>query len=323
MRPATLMLALWGMLFLPLSTTVAADQAAKSPGFSGRLSAGTGFMASTDQLKTTDENKQVDSLSGDADWYDTVMPLALFKFQYTFSDSGRELYIGTPAEFNGPPGLSLGFIQPLSSGGSLDLSVFANPFSEVWQDPYETNANRKETDKSVFGARIEYNNITGSPFKLAYSISRENVDDDVIGDRFEDLERDGFTHSAEVEYGFKLGRSFSLVPGFELSIGDIDGDANAYIGYNFSLGLRKFSERNRFMLKASVGWDDYDERHSVFDKTRNDTNYSVFGMLTRSMLFGRDFLFGTLMAGYRYRDSNIGFLEAQTFITGAMIGVEF
>jgi hypothetical protein len=29
------------------------------------------------------------------------------------------------------------------------------------------------------------------------------------------------------------------------------------------------------------------------------------------------------MAGYRYRDSNIGFLNAQTFLSGAMIGVEF
>jgi hypothetical protein len=29
------------------------------------------------------------------------------------------------------------------------------------------------------------------------------------------------------------------------------------------------------------------------------------------------------MVGYRYRDANIGFLEAQTFLGGAMIGIEF
>ena len=51
------------------------------------------------------------------------------------------------------------------------------------------------------------------------------------------------------------------------------------------------------MLKGSVGWDDYDDRHPVFGKTRNDTNYAVFGMLTRSNLFGQDYLFGTVMAG--------------------------
>ena len=280
-------------------------------------------MASTDQLRTTDENKQIDSLNGDADRYDTVLPLALFRLQYTFEESGRAVYFGTPMEISGQPGLSLGIVQPLSDGSRLDISVFANPFSEVWQDPYLANANRKETDKTVFGARFDYDRILGSRFNFAYSFSREDVDEDDIGDRFDDLERDGFVHSAEVEYGFRLGRSISLVPGFELNFGDMDGEANAYTGYNFSLGLRKFSEHYQIMLKASVGWHDYDDRHPIFDKTRNDTHYSVFGMLTRNTLFGKDRLFGTLMAGYQYRDSNIGFLEARTIIGGAMIGIAF
>jgi len=323
MRYVQLVLILCGVLLLPFSNATAFGPAETATGFSGRISAGAGFMTSTDQLKTTDENKQIDSLSGDADSYDTVIPMAAFRLQYTFAKSGRSLYIGTPSQFSGPPGLSLGFVQPLSGGGDLDISIFANPFSEVWQDPYLTNANRKETDKNEFGARIEYDKIAGSPFRLAYSFSREDVDEDDIGDRFDDLERDGFIHSAEVEYALDLGGSTSLVPGFKLSIGDIDGEANAYTGYHFSLGLRKFSRRYQFMLKGSVGWDDYDDRHPVFGKTRNDTNYAVSGMLTRSNLFGQDYLFGTVMAGYQYRDANIGFLEAQTFFSGAMIGVKF
>ena len=323
MQRSLLVLALCSLVFLPFSSVFAADPFESSPGLSGRISAGAGFITSTDQLNTTDENKQIDSLSGDADWYDTVMPLALFRLQYTSAESGRAVYFGTPSELNGPPGISLGFVQPLSSGGGLDISIFANPFLEVWQDPYLTNANRKETDMREFGARIEYDKIADSPLKLAYAFSREDVDEDDIGDRFDDLERDGYIHSAEVEYAFALGRSFSLVPGFKFSIGDIDGEANAYTGYNFSIGLRKFSRLYQFMLKGSVGWDDYDDRHPVFDKTRNDTNYSVFGMLTRSNLFGQDYLFGTLMAGYQYRDANIGFLEAQTFFAGAMIGIKF
>jgi len=137
------------------------------------------------------------------------------------------------------------------------------------------------------------------------------------------LERDGYIHNAEVEYGIRLGQSMSLAPGFELSIGDIDGEANAYKGYHFGLGFRKFSKLYQFMLKAKVGWDGYDDRHPVFNKTRNDTNYSAFGMFTRSNLFGQDYLFGTLTAAYRYRDSNISFLEAQTFLSGALIGIEF
>ena len=280
-------------------------------------------MTSTDQLKTTDENKRIDSLSGDADWYDKFIPLALFNLSYTFADSGRQVYFGTPQELSGPPGLSLGFVQPFSDGSQLDISAFTRLFSEVWRDPYLTDTGRKETREYSYGTRLAYEKILGTGFNLSYAFSRVDVNVDDIGDRFEDLERDGYTHNAEVEYRFKAGKTMTLSPAFELSIGDIDGEANAYMGYRFGLGFRKFSKSYQLMLKATVGWDDYDDQHPVFNKTRNDTNYSFFGMFTRSNLFGQDFLFATFTAGYRYRDSNIDFLNAQTFLGGAMIGVEF
>ncbi|MGD8332713.1 MAG: DUF2860 family protein [Desulfobacterales bacterium] len=323
MRYLMFLRVLLGALLMSYSIAFAAGPTEKSEGFSGRISAGAGYMASTDQLKTSDENKRIDSLSGDADWYDTVIPLALFNLRYTFAESGRQVYFGTPPQLSGPPGLSLGIVQPFSDGSRLDLSVFTRLFSEVWRDPYLTNTGRKETREYNYGTRLAYEEILGTGFKLSYAFSRVDVNVDDIGDRFNDLERDGYIHKAEVEYDFRLGPGISLTPGFELSIGDIDGEANAYTGYQFGLGLRKFSKTYQIMLKAGFGWDDYDDQHPVFSKTRNDTNYSVFGMFTRSDLFGIDFLFGTLMAGYRYRDSNIGFLDAQTFLSGAMIGVEF
>jgi hypothetical protein len=323
MRNLTLILTLWGLLLLSWSNIYAAGPAEKSAGFSGRLSAGAGYMTSTDQLKTTDENKRIGSLSGDAERYDKFMPLALFNLRYTFAESGRQVYFGTAPELSGPPGLSLGFVQPFSEGSRLDISVFTRLLSEVWRDPYLTDTGRKETREYNYGTRLAYEEILGTGLMLSYAFSRVDVNVDDIGDRFKDLERDGYIHSAEVKYALGLGQSMSLIPGFELSIGDIDGEANAYTGYQFGLGFRKFSKLYQLMLKAAIGWDDYDSKHPVFNRTRNDTNYSVFGMLTRSDLFGQDFLFATLMAGYRYRDSNVSFLEAQTFLSGAMIGIEF
>lgn len=323
MRNLILGLTLLGALLFSWSVACAADPTDKSEGFSGRISAGAGYMTSTDQLKTTDENKRIDSLSGDADWYDRLIPLALFNLRYTFAESGRQVYFGTPPELSGPPGLSLGFVQPFSDGSRLDISVFTHLFSEVWRDPYLTDTGRKETRKYNYGTRFAYEEILGTGFKLSYAFSRVDVNVDDIGDRFNDLERDGYVHNAKIEYAFRLGQTLSLAPGFGLSIGDIDGEANAYTGYQFGLGFRKFSKTYQLMLKAAIGWDDYDDKNPIFKKTRDDTNYSVFGMFTRSDLFGIDYLFGTLMAGYRYRDSNIGFLNAQTFLSGAMIGVEF
>ena len=323
MPKSTLMTTLLGAFLISWASALAAGPAEKSEGFSGRISAGAGYMTSTDQLKTTDENKRIDSLSGDADGYDKFLPLALFNLRYIFAESGRQVYFGTPAELSGPPGLSAGFVQPFSDGSRLDLSVFTRLFSEVWRDPYLTNAGRKETREYNYGARLAYEEVLGTGLKLSYAFSRVDVNVDDIGKRFDDLERDGTVHSAEVEYDFRLGQTMTLSPGFELTTGDIDGDANAYTGYQFGLGLRRFSTSYQLMLKAAVGWDDFDDKHPIFNKTRNDTNYSVFGILTRSDLFGIDYLFATVMAGYRYRDSNIGFLNAQTFLSGAMIGIEF
>jgi len=323
MRNLSLILMLLGALFFSWSSAFAVNPAEKSEGFNGRISAGAGFMTSTDQLKTTDENKRIDSLSGDADWYDKFMPLVMFNLGYTFAESGRQVYFGTPPELSGPPRLSLGFVQPFSDGSRLDISVFTRPFSEVWRDPYLINADRKETREYNYGTRFTYEQILGTGFGLSYAFSRIDVNVDDIGDRFNDLERDGYIHNAEVKYVFRLGETLSLSPDFKLSIGDLDGEANAYTGYQFGLGLRKFSKAYLFMLKAAVGWDDYEDKHPIFNKTRNDANYSMFGMFTRFDLFGQDYLFGTLMAGYRYRDANIGFLEAQTFLSGAMFGIEF
>ena len=318
-----LVIALLATFLFSWSNAYGFDPSEKSEGFSGRISAGVGYMMSTDQLKTTDENETIDSLDDDADWYDKFMPLALLNLRYTFAESGRQIYFGTPPEPSGPPGLSLGFVQPFRDGSDLDISIFTNPFSEVWRDPYLTNTDRKETRKYNYGARIEYDGILGTQFKLLYSFTRVDVNVDDIGDRFDDLERDGYIHNAEVEYKFRLGQTMSLAPNFALSVGDIDGDANAYIAYKFGLGVRKFSKTNQFLLKIGIGWDDYDDTHPIFDKTRDDTNYSAFGMFTRSDLFGTDYLFGALMAGYQYRDSNIDFLEAQTFLSGVMIGIMF
>ena len=323
MRNLSLMLLLLGALLFSWSSAFAVNPAEKTEGFNGRISAGAGFMMSTDQLKTTDENKRIDSLSGDADWYDKFMPLALFNLEYKLAESGRQVYFGTPPELSGPPGLSLGFVQPFSDGSRLDVSVFTHLFSEVWRDPYLINADRKETREYNYGTRFAYQQILGTGLGLSYTFSRIDINVDDIGDRFNDLERDGYVHNAEVDYVFRLGETISLSPNFKLSIGDLDGEANAYTGYQFGLGFRKVSKAYQFILKAAIGWDDYNDKHPIFSKTRNDRNYSVFGMFTRSDLFGQDYLFGTLMAGYRYRDSNISFLEAQTFLSGAMIGIEF
>ena len=243
--------------------------------------------------------------------------------RYTFPDSGRQIYLGTPMGEDGPPGLTLGGVWPFDDGGKIDAGAFVVPFGEVWEDPYLLDRDRDETGKDVYGAKIDYTRILGTGWETGYNLKRIDIDDDDIGRRFDDLERDGWVHSLKLGYAVPLNDSWRLVPEAGFTIGDIDGDANRYYGYRFKLGLRRFHADHLLNLSAGIGYRDYDEDHPIFDKDRNDTLYSVFAMYTRSALFGHRPLFTSLLAGYTHRSSNIDFLEADTFMSGLMLGYRF
>ena len=293
----------------------------ESQGFSGRIQAGAGYVTSTDQLKK-DADKRLDGLNTNADRFDRGIPLVLLDLRYTFA-SGRQLYFGTPMESGGRPGLSLGAVVPVKDGGKLDMSVFGRPFEKVWQDPYLLGGRREDTDKTTYGAKLAYSDILGTPAKVSYFLANVDVNDDEIGERFDTLERDGWLHEAQIAYVIPVGRGMSFVPSFEFSLGDLEGDANSYKGYEVKLGLRKFSSGYMFNLFAGIGLNDYDNTHPIFEKTREDISYSAFAVFTRSNLLGKKPLFSSLIAGYRHRDSNIGFLDADTFLGGLTIGYKF
>ncbi|MGD8242352.1 MAG: DUF2860 family protein [Desulfobacterales bacterium] len=319
---------LYGLLLclpacLPLTATRADEGGVPKAGWSFSLAAGAGYMVSNDQLQPNDGNKRVRDLDDNANRFDRVIPLASFDLRYTFAESGRQLYLGTPLGTDGPPGLTLGAVLPLDDGSQMDLGAFVKPFGEVWEDPYLVDSDRHETDKHTYGAQIDYTRIGGTGFEAGYTLSRIDIDDDEIGKRFDDLERDGWIHALQLGYAFKLTPGLTLLPQAGFTVGDLDGEANSYRGYRFKLGLRRLAPTHFFNLSAEIGYQDYDDEHPIFFKDREDVTYSIFGLYTRSNLFGHTPLFGTLLAGYRHRSVNIDFLEADTVISGIMLGYQF
>ena len=304
----------------PGANAAGPQKAAK--GFSGWMQAGIGYSTGTDQLDT-DADKRNDGLGSNADRYHDALPMLLFDLRYTFSPSARQLYFSTPRERGGPPALTLGAVLPLADGTKLDMAVFGKPFEEVWKDPYLVDERRADTKKATYGTRFTLSDFLGTPTELSYSLAHADVDDDDIGKRFHSLERDGWLHKARVEYGFTLSRGLSIAPGFEFSLVDLDGNASSYKGYELKLGLRKFTSDYQLHLTAGIGLNDYDSTHPIFEKTREDVTYSAFSIFTLSDLLGKEYLFGSLIAGYQHRDSNIGFLDADTFIGGLTIGYKF
>lgn len=301
------------------NTAPAAVGPPREGGFSGRVEAGVGYMASTDQLGTSGENENSGGLSSDADWYDKVLPLVLFDLRYTFQESGRTLYVKTPLGGEGPPGLALGGTTSLGQRGELDVSLLARPFGEVWKDPYLAEGNREETDELVWGAEVGWSRIAGSGLGVSYVFSRVDVDEDDVGALYGSLKRDGNIHQGRVKYGFDVGRGTVLEPAVTYARGDLEGGANSFDGYGLKLAARRFSRAYGLNLFASLELRDYDKEHPVFGKARQDRSYGLFSSFIWNFA-GKRRLFADFLAGCGYRDSNIDFLDATFFLGGATIG---
>jgi hypothetical protein len=292
-------------------------------GFTGMLRVGVGYITSPAQLNARDENKRVADLGGDADWYDTVIPVVLFDLRYVFEGRRAAAYARTPFGSGGPPGLAVGTVQPLPDRGEVDASLWLNPFGDVWEDPYLAGVKRDETSKLEYGIKIAYDDVWGTDLEISYSYGRVEVDNDAIGARFGALERDGESHKLAVGYELPGPYGVMVIPTAEYSRGDLDGQANSFNGYGLKIALRKFSEVYAVNVFLNGVYEDYDKGHPVFEKTREDWKLGGFGLLTFPNLLGVESVLGDLIAGYSYRDSNIDFLDAKTFIGGVMLGYEF
>lgn len=311
----------WGILAtLAWGTAHGQERPAKGGGLSGHLEAGAAYLTSTDQLGTSGENERTGGLSDEADRYDRVLPLVLFELKYTYAESGRAVYLKTPMGDQGPPGIALGGTTPFGEGGELDVSIFAQPFDRVWKDPYREDGEREETSRYTYGLQVDYRHILGSGLGVSYAYSRVRVDDDAIGTRLSVLARDGAIQETRVRYEVSVGRGTSIEPALEYRRGDLAGGANRYHGYGLLLGLRRFSRSYVAMVFLSARWDDYEERHPILGKSREDLSYGAFALFSLPRLFGAEHLFTDLLLGAGRRDSNLAFLDANGFFSGVTLG---
>ncbi len=302
---------------------VAQDYGGVRPGFWGKIELGAGLMSTTDQLGVDSDNRTTGSLGTNADQYQNAIPVLLFDLNYVYQDSGTRIYLGNPLGPSGRTGFSVGVARPVNGGGKVDVSLFAMPFEEAWENPYLTGVDRVETDQSTYGIRVKYDGVFGSNFGFQYSMTAEEVEDDLIGSIFNDLRRNGSIHEAEVGYPLQAGRGITLIPELGFSRGDMDGDANSFAGSLFRLGLLRFSRAYRLLAFLSLERQDFDAVHPVFGQTREDTEVSMFGQVIFPSRFGTEGVFVGILAGYGRRDSNIPFLDAETLFGGLSVGYEF
>ena len=291
----------------------------KELGYSASIALGGIWVHTDSQLIVDDDNE--DANLNDNDAYDIYWPLVSLDIKYT-TDSGTQFYLGTPME-EAALAFKIGAGQELGRIGRVDLYISSGFLGEVWQDPYLTSGNRKETDKFDLTFGIEWDRIGDTGAKLAYAVKSTRIDNDVIGDRIDTLKRDGNIHTIKSEYAVKLGQGLILSPGLTYARANMDGAANCYDGYGVNVSLKRFSPRYFFLATLSYNNNQYDETHPIFNKTRDETTWGGFAMLIWFNPFGLDNWFVRGGLGHFRSEANIDFFDATATLSLMSMGYKF
>lgn len=317
-----LILCLTLTLFTLPEASLAQGPGAPQPGFSGRLEAGGLFLQTDSQLPPHGSVRHVDDLDDPADTHQLISGLAIVSLRYQF-ESGTAIYAGNPLEAGEGLSLAAGVSQPMGGAGTLDVAVSWLPIEEVWKNPYQTEGARDETGVDAYGLRIKWQEMGGSPWELSYKIDRRDVEDDEIGDLEDDLQRDGWTHDLGLKYTLPLAPGTSISPHLAYTYADKEGPSNSYHGVKAGALIQR--ARPPWVLIGVVygAFNQYQETHPLFDKTRKEGVVTTFAQVMRLNLFGYQRLFASLAGGYVWSDANIDFFDSRTLLGMATVGINF
>lgn len=312
------------LLFMSVNALAQESDSHEENRFSASIEAGAIWINTTDQLFTEqyfmgDTNKETDNLNGPADSFSIIMPMVMFDLRYKFRDTNKEVYLKNPFESSDSE-LTLGMAQTFANKSKLDVAIFYG-MGAVWKDPYIIQENRDKSDTNNFGLTIDYDINTN--LNLSYRYNQVDVDQDIIGQRFNDLERDGMIHSTGIGYKVNLDRSNIIIPRFEYTKADMEGESNGYNGCKLEIGYMRMKKDYILSAFVSVDKKDYEENHPIFNETRDDKEYSATAIFTLLNPLGYDKFFTNFIVGYSYSDSNIDFYDKRSYIGGITTGFKF
>lgn len=312
----------------------AIDPIPTETGFTGYISIGGAYIsAETNMVKGTkffDVGKDtINSISESPDSESDFSPIVNGEIAYTFAMTGTQLYLGNQLEdfLRFEFATLFGVRQNLPDGSIGAISYVFQPIvTEVWEDPYVVNAERRETDRDASGVRLEWQNPFGTNFGFLYQYRSVDIDDERSGTlgglgltpaQIKLLDREGETHRADISYSWKLGDGHALVPEFRYLKWDLDGEAMASDGYAFQLTYAYKGDKFSLAVTGAIGTEDYDKRNPIYQKSRSDDSYGigVNAFWHRPLGLPKGFSLLGALAWFE-SDSNINFYDTQVNFAG-------
>jgi len=328
------MLAFGVAAFAFTATTQAAVIIPDKGGFSGYFNLGVGgvsvksnMLASIMSGKVDVGNKVVDNLSDSADSSEGgAIPTLNFELSYTFASTRTQLHVGNLLEdfLRFDSSTIAGVRQDVGKAGLVGASVQSTSIdTQVWSDPYLTDAKRKDTDRTSKGFRVYWQQIMGSGLELRYSTSEIDIDKERSGQSLaltdaqrKLLDRNGDVDQFLMSYEFSSDNGNHVVtPALTYVDRDLDGNAMANDGGSASLNyLYKHDDRWSYVLNATYGDFDWKEANPIYAEKDSSTNYGVSGTVFYARPFGwKDWSFN-VTAGYFEEDHDLDFYDTEVGI---------
>ncbi|OZG74139.1 hypothetical protein BTA51_03705 [Hahella sp. CCB-MM4] len=339
-RAAPFMLASMSLI-TPMTYAANSKQDDFEPGFKGTVSVIIGAGKSEpSHASVGDDNKEIDSVSAEHKKENTAMFGIVGDLTYTFDNRQTQLFLTSPeipAVF-GDSLVELGVRQRLKNETQLSFSYI--PFisgvgKEVWEDPYLTGSDRKETDQEINAFKFAAENILKLPVAIEYTFGTVDIENEHSGasligqpggisaDEAKLLRRSGDFYRVALGSTLPLSESVFLSPQIGYTSLDADGQAQSFGGYGGGLELTYMF--GKYVLTTGLAYESYqyDASHPVFAKTREEDLISANISLTVKEPFAWKNTHMSWFTSYSNEDSNIDFYDSEEASIGVLMGYSF
>ncbi|RBP30637.1 uncharacterized protein DUF2860 [Marinobacter pelagius] len=305
--------------YLALSTLVIAlpgyAQLAPEQGISGEVSLNAVVTSSASNFNT-DGNATITSLENKAQNESESLIAPLGNIAYTFGkELGQQIYFGTKREdiAVGTLAVQLGYKHQLGSGTVVDVSFLPTVISgETWQNPYQLNTARQETDVTGNAYRLKLDSISGSSFSLDLAYATTDVEEDLNAGT--DLARDAESYYAKGSYRFTVSPTSFVTPSAIFIQHDADGSADSFDSYGAEVSWVNLLGRQSLVLTAGFASRDYDSASTLFNKKRSDDEFSLFAAYEYAEFMGWEDWSFISFAGYGDTQSNLTFYDESSYL---------
>ena len=319
---------------LPLGAAWAVDNIPKTSGFRGFFLAGPGYFNVKSNLivkgpPLLDDvgNTRIDSIFAPAKSQTAAGLLLGGEINYTFADTGTQIFFGNRLEdmLRLDLAFGLGLRQEIGNAGILAASVLTTPAElEVWSDPYVEGEDRTSTEVNRPGFRLRWGRVFNTGLELTlterdYRHDAENSGDWLIEQGRLDpddqplLSREGEVWLAQMLYRIDTGnKRHRFEPAIRYNKDDHDGAAMANEG--LTLKMTYLYRTPKFVLDANVmlGSREADAVHPVYGQTLDWDRYGVALTAFIPVKWGNKSRWSVFVGGEVFRENaNIDFFDTQ------------